>query len=178
MKIKSIIALTILALGTSALLVSAQDNNNDGPPGSGGPGGGPGGPGGPRPSSSSPPLPIVTALDANHDGVIDATEIGNAGTALLTLDQNGDGVLNTNEYLPRPPPMRRERPAPTAALIVKAPGRQGDGVSTPPRCQCQRRLEDAGQEWRRRIDPRGISWGATQRPPGGNYAGCISRRRP
>ena len=34
MKIKNTLALALLALGTTALLASAQDNSNDGPPGS------------------------------------------------------------------------------------------------------------------------------------------------
>ena len=73
MKMKNTIALALIALGASALLASAQDNN-DGPPGGGGQGG-PGGPGGHR---HHPPLPIITALDVNHDGIIDSNEIANA----------------------------------------------------------------------------------------------------
>ena len=55
-----------------------------------------------------PPLPlIVKALDANGDGVIDASEIANAPAALKSLDANGDGQLTRDEYLgkrPGPPP--------------------------------------------------------------------------
>jgi hypothetical protein len=52
-----------------------------------------------------PPLPpIVAALDANHDGIIDATEIANASQALKTLDKNGDGQLTRDELRPPPPP--------------------------------------------------------------------------
>jgi Ca2+-binding EF-hand superfamily protein len=47
-----------------------------------------------------PALPIITALDANGDGVIDAREIANAGAALKTLDKNGDGKLTRDEFLP------------------------------------------------------------------------------
>jgi uncharacterized membrane protein YebE (DUF533 family) len=50
-----------------------------------------------------PLLPIVQALDANHDGVIDASEIANASAALKTLDKNGDGQLTRDEYLPPRP---------------------------------------------------------------------------
>src|SRR5450755_4076599 len=95
MKTKNTIVLALLALGTTALLASAQDNN-DGPPG-----GGPRGPGmgGHRP----PPPAIIRALDANHDGVIDADEIANASAALKTLDKNGDGKLTPDEFMgPRP----------------------------------------------------------------------------
>ena len=101
MKTNMKIMLTVLALGASAFLVSAQDNN-DGPPGGGGPGG-PGGLGGPGGRHRPPPLPIVMALDANHDGVIDATEIANAPAALKSLDKNGDGKLTPDEFMgPRP----------------------------------------------------------------------------
>lgn len=50
-----------------------------------------------------PAPPIVAALDANKDGVIDADEIANAATALLTLDKNGDGQLTADEVRPARP---------------------------------------------------------------------------
>ena len=126
MKLKHLIAVTALALGTSALTVSAQDNN-DGPPGSNG---GPGGPGGgPGQHHRPPPLPIITVLDANHDGIIDATEIANASVALKTLDKNGDGQLTKDEYMP---PLPKDAPAdaprPPLPLIIKALDANGDGV--------------------------------------------------
>ena len=104
MKTNMKIMLTVLALGASAFLVSAQDND-DGPPRGGGPGGpgGPGGLGGPGGRHRPPPLPIVMAFDANHDGVIDADEIANAPAALKTLDKNGDGKLTMDELMPPPP---------------------------------------------------------------------------
>ena len=46
---------------------------------------------------------MVTVLDANHDGVIDASEIANAPVALKTLDKNGDGKLTRDEFLPPRP---------------------------------------------------------------------------
>jgi hypothetical protein len=61
------------------------------------PGPPPGGPG------RHPIPPIEAALDANKDGVIDASEIANAPAALLTLDKNGDGVLTMDELRPAPP---------------------------------------------------------------------------
>jgi hypothetical protein len=54
--------------------------------------------------------PILLALDASQDGVIDATELANAPLALKKLDQNGDGKLSPDEYLPPRP----DRPSPRA----------------------------------------------------------------
>jgi hypothetical protein len=68
------------------------------PQGSGGPGA-PGGPGGAGAMSGGFPLPpILRALDANGDGIIDAEEIANAPAALRKLDRNGDGKLTPDEY--------------------------------------------------------------------------------
>ena len=47
-----------------------------------------------------PAPPIIAALDANSDGVIDADELANAPAALNTLDKNGDGQLTADEFLP------------------------------------------------------------------------------
>jgi hypothetical protein len=94
MKTKMKSMLTVLALGASAFAASAQDNNqpwnnssNDWQ----------------RPRHRPPPLPIVQALDVNHDGVIDADEIANAPAELKTLDKNGDGVLTRDEICPPRP---------------------------------------------------------------------------
>jgi len=58
-----------------------------------------------RPSASSPSaggglprMPIIGALDANHDGVIDAVELGKAAEALKALDKNHDGKLTAEEF--------------------------------------------------------------------------------
>ena len=98
-------SLALAALGLSAWVITAQDAGtgpaqDQRPPRRMGPGG-PGGPGGPH---HRPPPPLIGALDANHDGVIDATEIANASAALLTLDKNGDGKLTIDELIPPPPP--------------------------------------------------------------------------
>ena len=98
--IKTMLALAgLLALGATTLVVKAQDN--------GGPQNG-GNPNGPPMRGGRPPVPaIVAALDANHDGVIDADEIANAPAALKSLDKNGDGKLTPDEFMgkrPGPPP--------------------------------------------------------------------------
>jgi hypothetical protein len=104
MKITTKAVLGLLVLGVSGWMLTAQDArnttpNDQGPPPNGAPGG-PAGPGRHRP----PPPPIIAALDANHDGVIDETEIANASAALKTLDKNGDGKLTMDELMgPRPP---------------------------------------------------------------------------
>jgi hypothetical protein len=79
---------TVLALG--AIVAIAQDaGGRRGPGGFGG---------GQRPQPA-----IITALDANKDGKLDATEIANAATALKTLDKNGDGEITADEMFgPRP----------------------------------------------------------------------------
>ena len=93
---KTMLALAgFLAFGTAALVVKAQDN--------GGPQNG-NDSGGPPMQGHRPPVPaIVAALDANHDGVIDADEIANAPAALRSLDKNGDGKLTPDEYMGMPP---------------------------------------------------------------------------
>ena len=94
-KIKLLVLSSIL--GATTFLI-AQDGP---PPGRGGGHGGPEGPGGPG-GQRRPPA-IIGALDANHDGVIDADEIANASAALKKLDKNGDGKLTREEFLgPRP----------------------------------------------------------------------------
>lgn len=54
-----------------------------------------------------PPVPaVITALDINKDGVIDANEIANAAQLLMSLDKNADGSLTPDEFIgargPRP----------------------------------------------------------------------------
>jgi hypothetical protein len=112
--------LTLLALGSSALILNAQNSGNPPPEG---------GPGGMGPRHRPPPLPLVTVLDANHDRVIDANEIANASTALLTLDKNGDGQLTADEYMP-PLPVDgpKDAPRPPLPAVVKALDINGDGV--------------------------------------------------
>jgi hypothetical protein len=98
-KTKITLAATLLVLGGTAMFAVAQDNN-DAPP-AGGQGQRPPGMG------QRPPLPaVVRALDANHDGVVDADEIANASAALKTLDKNSDGKLTMQELMGPRPQMR------------------------------------------------------------------------
>jgi hypothetical protein len=114
MKVQTKVLVAALALAGSAACLIAQNEGGQGP----GPRG-PGGPGGHR-----PPPPIFAVLDANHDGVIDATEIDNAPAALRKLDKNGDGKLTMDELMPPPPNGRGPR----------GPGGPGgpDGQNQPP----------------------------------------------
>lgn len=93
MKHKAKILIITLGLGATALLV-AQDApriGDGGRPPRGGP------------HHRPPPPAIIAALDANHDGIIDATEIANASALLMSLDKNGDGKLTPDEFMgPRP----------------------------------------------------------------------------
>ncbi len=88
-----IIASAVLSLSIMGAVAQPQ-----GPRGGHGPGLGP--------RFNGPP-PLVKALDANQDGILDATELANATTALLTLDTNKDGQLTGNEFHAGPPPGAR-----------------------------------------------------------------------
>lgn len=61
-----------------------------------------------------PGLPLVEALDADHDGTISVDEIANSSEALAKLDKNSDGQLGPREYGPRrpagPPPRDGDKP--------------------------------------------------------------------
>ena len=92
---KTTTALLTLAIGLAMGAAIAQDL--DGPPRP------PGGKG-----HRPPPSPIVTALDLNHDGTIDADEIAKAAASLKTLDKNGDGKLTKDEFRP-PRPARGDQ---------------------------------------------------------------------
>src|SRR5580765_1650887 len=93
--------LIVLALGLSGSALSAQTGDDQPPPGRPGEGQPPP----PRnwrgPERQRPPQPpIISALDLNHDGVIDADEISKASDSLKKLDKNGDGNLAPDELRP------------------------------------------------------------------------------
>jgi len=77
------IALTVFVMGW-AIFASPALAGSDGPFGGGG----------------MPGSPLVKAMDANGSGVIEASEIANAGAVLKSLDQNGDGRLTAAELMP------------------------------------------------------------------------------
>lgn len=115
MKLKTITKATLglFVLGVSGWMLTAQDSG-EGAPNEQGPGPREGGPAGPGPRRLPPP-PLFVVLDANHDGIIDETEIANASVALRTLDKNGDGKLTRDELAPPRPPRgegRRFQPGP------------------------------------------------------------------
>jgi len=69
--------------------------------------------------------PVLAALDANHDGAIDAREIGNAAVVLRALDENRDGRLTVEELLP-------DRAVNLATMLMFALDRNGDGLISKP----------------------------------------------
>ncbi|MCW5557533.1 MAG: hypothetical protein KIT22_06860 [Verrucomicrobiae bacterium] len=77
-------SLVLAALGAGTLTLAAQTASDGSPD---------------RPQRGAPPL--VAALDANQDGVLDATEIAKAATALATLDTNADGQISREELRPQ-----------------------------------------------------------------------------
>jgi hypothetical protein len=136
MKTSKTILLTALAVGISTLLATAQNENKQGPGGNRPPrqGGEQGGPGQGGQQRVVPP--IMAALDANHDGVIDEKEIANASNALKTLDKNGDGKLTPDEIRPRaagqggPGGQGGEQGGPRGPRGPRGPG--GGGQGQPP----------------------------------------------
>jgi hypothetical protein len=79
----------LLAAAAAALSLAAADTNSNPPA---------------RPEGHGRPVPpIIAALDANGDGIIDAVEISNAAAVLTKLDVNGDGNLSMDELRPTRP---------------------------------------------------------------------------
>jgi hypothetical protein len=108
---KKFLIITTLAVFASAFAAVAQDA----PKGER--------PAGARPGGQRPMPPLYAALDANKDGVIDATEIANASAALKTLDKNNDGQLTREELMP---------PRPQGAGEGRGPRPEGERRGPPP----------------------------------------------
>ncbi len=97
----SVMLAALLASSTFAQPPGRRDRG--GPPDGGergGPPGGRGGPGGPPGMMMMRMMPVLVALDADHDGVISKAEIENATVALQKLDKNSDGDLTEEELRP------------------------------------------------------------------------------
>ncbi|MBT7919595.1 MAG: hypothetical protein HN617_18850, partial [Planctomycetaceae bacterium] len=75
-----------------------------------------------------PPLPVLQALDANHDGEISGDEIANAVKALKSLDKDGNGKLTMEELMPA----RGQRPGGQPGQGGRPDGFRPDGNGRPP----------------------------------------------
>jgi len=81
---------------------------------------------GARPTGSRPPrfvMPVMAALDANGDGILDETEVANASAALKKLDKNHDGKIDREELRPPRPegtPLPRSIGAPATRALRAA----------------------------------------------------------
>ena len=86
---KKIFALFVFGMAMTAMVSFAQDA-----------GGGKGKAGGDGKDGKRPVSPIVTVLDENSDGTIDAKEMADAPQDLKKLDKNNDGKLTADEFRP------------------------------------------------------------------------------
>jgi len=135
--------LAVLALSASVWMLHGQEagappdqrqrqQRPTGPPPDGqrGPGmqGGQGGMG-----QRMPQPPLMTAIDANHDGTLDEGEISNSAVALRSLDKNSDGKLTPEELRPNRPP--GQRGPGQGGQGGQGPGPNGQGGQRGPRDQ-------------------------------------------
>ena len=119
-KMKMLNPLIVVAFGITSVTLLGQAPGGEppfGPPGGGG---------------RRPMPPLVTALDTNKDGKIDAAEIANAPAALATLDKNKDGKLTSDELQPPrsegAPPDRGGDPPRFVSPLVAALDANKDGI--------------------------------------------------
>jgi len=133
--------LAALALGATVCAGFAQEQDaprrrpGAPPPGEGRPDSPPpgefrGGPGGERPRP-----PLIAALDANNDGVIDEKELANATAALKALDKNSDGKLTMDELMPQRPGGPRGPGGPGSPEGRRPGGPDGERPERPQRPQ-------------------------------------------
>ncbi len=122
MKTKAIL-ITLAVVSQAIVNAQSNDGSQDQPP--------------PHRPPPMRPLPIVEALDTDHDGIISAAEIAAAPQSLLKLDKNGDGELTPDEYMGPPPPdapKNHPHPANASGQKVVAGGKdknQGDRPKPP-----------------------------------------------
>ena len=116
------IAAVVAVIGLGALAIAQ-------PPRGGPPPGFDGGPPGPPPFD-----PLREALDRDRDHRLDAEEIKNAATALLSRDGNGDGVIDEEEFRP-PHPGEHGPPGegPPGGFGPRRGEERGEGREGPPR---------------------------------------------
>src|SRR5439155_1258494 len=128
--------LTALALTLPVWTLCAQDNPAPRPPDGGPREGGPRPEGGPRAAGPDrgrqPGGGLFSALDANHDGVVDAAEMAHAADVLRQFDRNGDGKLTPDELRPggdfqqpRPPHGESDRPGDPRSSQPRGEGDRG-----------------------------------------------------
>jgi len=90
---------------------------------------GEGGPG--IPGAMLANLPLMAALDSDHDGSLSVSEIANASKSLLTLDKNGDGILSNEEMRPTLNPLAGGPPTgEMMARMFSTQDANGDGKLT------------------------------------------------
>lgn len=105
MTLKNMIAFSVTAIAM-LIMTSNCDAFQNRPDRPGRPQGGPEGRGGPGGRGGDPQemmanFPIIKALDTDGNGEISNAEMQSAATALATLDNNGDGVLDASELMPQ-----------------------------------------------------------------------------
>ena len=72
--------------------------------------------------------PLLSALDSNHDGVLDEAELAQAPAALRALDRNGDARITPDEMSPM---MGRGRGGPEGRGGFAGRGREEEGPQRP-----------------------------------------------
>ena len=65
------------------------------------------------------PASLLSALDTNSNGILEATEIAHAAASLKRQDQNNDGILSSEE-LQSPPGIRRSGSQKKASAMLLA----------------------------------------------------------
>lgn len=88
--------------------------------------------GGTQQTGRIPASPIITSVDRNKDGVLDADEVQKSPAALKSLDRNGDGKLTPEEYRPAFPDSGPSGAAPPPAPTPAPPATSSNPPTTKP----------------------------------------------